>query len=103
MYQIIIEPSAREALAKISDRRIQEKITERISALAYDPEKQGKPLGGEFFGYRSLRAVGQRYRIIYHIERQKVIVFVVFLGIRKEGSKDDIYALAKKLLHYRLL
>ena len=102
-YQIIIQPSALKMLAEVSDRRVREKIRDRIDALVSDPEKQGKPLTGELSGYFSLRAVGQRYRIIYQIERTKVLVFVVALGTRKEGNKTDIYALAKKLFRLRLI
>ena len=82
----------------ISDCRIQESIRDRINSLIHEPEKQGKPLTGELAGYRSLRAVGQRYRVLYRVEREKVIVYIVALGIRKEGSRLDIYALAKKLI-----
>lgn len=102
-YPIIIEPIALKALADISDRRIQEKIRERIDELAYHPEQQGKPLTGELMGYRSLRAVGQRYRIIYRVERHKVFVFIVAIGLRKEGDKGDVYALVRKLLRLYLL
>jgi len=102
-YQVIIYPNALKMLGDISDRRIQEKIRDRINTLVEDPEKQGKPLLGEFIGYRSLRAVGQRYHIIYRVEKNSVLVLVVALGIRKEGDKGDIYALAKKLLRLRLL
>ena len=80
-----------------------DKIRDRIDGLAEEPEKQGKPLTGELTGYRSLRAVGQRYRIIYRIEEGKVLVLVMALGIRKEGSGKDIYMLAQKLLRLRLL
>jgi mRNA interferase RelE/StbE len=90
-------------LTGVSDQRIREKIRNRIDALIAEPEKQGKPLTGELGGYFSLRAVGQRYRIIYQVEKNKVLVFVVALGIRKEGNKADIYALAKKLLRLRLV
>lgn len=90
-------------LGDISDRRVQEKIGSRIDGLTVEPEKQGKPLTGEMAGYRSLRAVGQRYRILYRVERDKVVVLVIGIGIRKEGSKADIYALARKLLHLRLV
>jgi len=90
-------------LGEISDRRVREKIRDRIDDLEEEPEKQGKPLTGDLTGYRSLRAVGQRYRIIYQVERNKVLVFVIALGIRKEGSKADIYELAKKLLRLRLV
>lgn len=90
-------------LEAIQDRRVREKIRDRIDGLAEEPEKQGKPLTGELTGYRSLRAVGQRYRIIYRIEEGKVLVLVMALGIRKEGSGKDIYVLARKLLRLRLL
>ena len=102
-YQIVLSPTAKRLLAEVSDRRIQELIAARISSLVRHPEQQGKPLMGEFSGFRSLRAVGQRYRIIFKVERQEVIVFVVALGIRKEGSKQDVYEIARKLIRARLL
>ncbi|MFN5137074.1 MAG: type II toxin-antitoxin system RelE family toxin, partial [Pseudanabaena sp.] len=58
---------------------------------------------GELDGYYSVRAVGQRYRIIYAIEQAQVTVMIVALGIRKDGSKQDVYALTKKLLRLGLL
>jgi mRNA interferase RelE/StbE len=90
-------------LEAIEDRRIREKIRDRIDGLVEEPEKQGKPLTGELAGFRSLRAVGQRYRIIYRCEEGKILVLVLAMGIRKEGSGKDIYALARKLLRLRLL
>ena len=102
-YQIIIEPSALKMLAKISDRRVQEKIKDRISGLVQEPEKQGRPLTGDLTGFRSLRAIGQRFRIIYQVKKSAVLVVVIALGFRKEGSKADIYTLAKKLLRLGLL
>ncbi len=89
---------ARAMLISISDRRVREKVVEQVRVLITEPEKQGKPLIGELSGYRSLRAVGQRYRIIYRVEKEKTMVWIIALGIRKEGSKRDIYTLAKKLL-----
>ena len=90
-------------LQGISDSRIRKTIRDRIDRLTTEPEKQGKPLTGELIGYRSLRAAGQRYRIIYKMEGTKVTVYVVAIGIRKEGSKADIYELARKLLRLGLL
>jgi len=90
-------------LAEITDRRIKEQISKRIEALTGEPEKLGKPLLGELSGYRSLRAAGQRFRVIYKIEKKQVIIIVVALGIRKEGDKRDIYALAQKLVKLGLL
>ena len=103
MYRIVIQPTALKLLKEISDRRIRQKISNRIDKLQESPEMQGKPLIGELDGYYSVRAVGQRYRIIYAIEQAQVIVMVVTLGIRKDGSKQDVYSLAKKLLRLGLL
>lgn len=103
MYRIVIQPKALKLLKEISDRRIRQKISDRIDKLKESPEIQGKPLLGELDGFYSVRAVGQRYRIIYTIEQAQVIVMIVALGIRKDGSKQDVYALAKKLLRLGLL
>ena len=90
-------------LNDIPDRRVREKIRDAIDSLAADPEIRGKPLGDELKGYRSIRAVGQRYRIIYRVERTLVVVTVVAAGIRKEGHREDIYAMARRLLKLDLL
>ena len=102
-YTVIVQPAAQKMLNRISDRRVQKKIIARLVGLEKSPEIQGKPLSDELVGYRSLRVVGQRYRIIYRVEKKKVIVIVVALGIRKKGSKKDVYALAKKLFRIRLI
>lgn len=103
IYTVVLTPVAREMLADIPDKRIQEKILQTAERLRQDPEKQGKPLAGPLAGYRSLRAVGQRYRIIYRIEKQRVWVIVLGIGIRKEGDKRDIYRRLQKLIHMKLL
>lgn len=100
-YRVILSPTAREMLVRISDRRVRDKIRERIDGLSYEPDRQGKPLTGELAGHRSLRAVGQRYRILYRVAKDQVVVFVVTLGIRRAGSRKDIYELAKKLVRLR--
>jgi mRNA interferase RelE/StbE len=90
-------------LDKISDLRVRRKVRDAIDALASEPELRGKPLVGDLKGYRSVRAVGQRYRIIYRVERLTVTVAVVATGIRKEGSREDIYTLARRLVKLGLL
>jgi len=102
-WQILLTPTALKLLSDISDRRIREKIGAVIDRLTEDPEKQGKALLGELAGFRSIRAVGQRYRIIYQIRGNDIIVVIVAVGIRRDGAKDDIYNLAKKLFRLRLL
>ncbi|MCH8744939.1 MAG: type II toxin-antitoxin system RelE/ParE family toxin [Chloroflexi bacterium] len=102
-YEVEIIPTALEMLGKISNRRIRQQIASRIDHLVEDADQQGKPLYGQLVGYRTLRAVGQRYRIIYRIENGLVIVLVVAIGLRKEGDKKDIYVLAQRLLKLGLL
>ena len=102
-YRIVMAPTALRMVAAVSDRRFRDLIVKRIDELKTDPEKQGKALIGELGGYRSLRAVGQRYRILYRVCREDIIVYVVAVGIRKEGSRADIYRLARKLIRLRLV
>jgi mRNA interferase RelE/StbE len=102
-WKIAVTSTAKRQLTAVRDRRVRTLLRNRIDRLAEDPDKQGKPLVGELMGYRSLRAVGQRYRILYRVENQEVVVVVVALGLRKSGSKKDVYSLAKKLIRLRLL
>lgn len=102
-WNVRVLPIAKKQLAAITDRRVQEGLRTSIRRLEYEPELQGKPMIDELVGYRSLRAVGQRYRIIYKIESQQVSVAIVAVGIRKAGDKKDIYELAKKLARSGLL
>ncbi len=102
-WQILLTPTALKLLSEISDRRIREKIGEVIDRLTEDPEKQGKALLGELAGFRSIRAAQQRYRIIYQIRGNDIVVVIVAVGIRRDGDKVDIYNLAKKLFRLGLL
>ena len=87
----------------LPDQRIRRLISQRVDQLAKSPEQQGKPLVGELAGFRTVRAVGQRYRIVFRVERREVVVVIVAVGQRKAGNKGDIYELAKKLLRLGLL
>ena len=83
-------------LSKIKNKREQEGLKKRIEKLATEPEKQGKALSGKLKGYRSVRALGQRYRIVYRAEQSTITVLIVGAGIRKEEAKKDIYAILNK-------
>ncbi len=95
--------TAQAMLAAVRDRRIQGSILDRIAGLARDPDAQGKPLLGELRGLRSIRAAGQRYRIIYRVHREQIEVLVIAIGIRREADREDIYRLAQRLLRLGLL
>jgi len=91
---------ALKQLADIKESRVREQLFKRIEGLANDPGRQGKALKDDLAGLRSVRAVGQRYRIIYQIEAERVVVVVVAVGIRKEGDRADIYRQAALLVRF---
>lgn len=102
-WNIVISPTAQKQLAHISDRRISRSIENTIDSLDTEPARKGKALIGELAGYRSIRSVGQRYRVIFKLHYDQRIVYVASVGIRKDGDKNDVYALAKKLIKAGLL
>ncbi len=102
-YGIEITPTALDMLKDIKDRRITRQIVERIDRLQDDPENEGKPLLGELSGYRSVRAAGQRFRVIFKVEDKTVVVIIIAVGLRKEGDKKDIYRLARKMIQLNLI
>jgi len=102
-WRVEIAKTALEQLEKITDLRVRKKLLERIEQLENDPEGQGKPLRNELSGLLSLRAIGQRYRIIYKLVNEQVIVVVVAVGIRREGDRSDIYRIAERLLRSGLM
>ncbi len=102
-YRILITAQARSMLASISDRRLRSQIIKRIEGLANEPEKQGRALRNELSRYRSIRAAGQRFRIIYQVDRNEVRVIVIAVGIRRDRSRQDVYRLAQRLVRLGLI
>jgi mRNA interferase RelE/StbE len=101
-YKVVLSEPAADQIRQVRDKRIQGMLLEKIRDLADSPNKKGKALVGDLKAYRSVRAVGQRYRIIYQIEHETVRVIVVALGLRKQGDKRDIYKLAQKIVQIGL-
>lgn len=60
----------------------------KLQVLSANPAF-GKPLSGELETCRTVRL--GRYRIIYHHEPDADVVWVVSVGIRRAGSRDDVY------------
>ncbi len=96
-WKVEITKYALKQLQRITDKRVRDNLFERIEELSNDPEKQGKQLRDELSGLRCVRAIGQRYRIIFKVERDLVVVFVVAVALRKKGDRSDIYQIAARL------
>ena len=101
-YEILITDTCLALIEKIPDKKIRRTILNRIEELSDEPDKQGKMLVKDLSGFRSIHAAG-RYRIIYKVDKQTVIIYILAAGIRKQGDKKDIYKIAKKLIDAGLL
>ena len=102
-YRIDITPTALEMLEAIRDQRTRAAIVRRIDALAEEPTKQGNHLRGELAGFLSVRAAGQRHRVLYEVDEREQRVVVYLVGIRREGSRQDVYSLAQRLVRRGLI
>jgi len=85
-------------LEAIKDKRVQRLLIKRAERLANTPELQGKPLVRDLAGLWSVRVAGQRYRIIYEIEKESQIVWIVAVRLRRSGDRSDIYEITKKMI-----
>ena len=80
-YRILIKPSAVKEIEAISPKKDRQRLVGRISKLADNP----RPPGCEkLSGQDKYRIRQGRYRIVYSIEDQDLIVYVVKVGHRKE-------------------
>ena len=102
MYKIKLTKIAAENIEKF-DNHTRNQIINKIESLKEEPLLLGKPLKGPLKEFRSIRAAGQRYRIIYKVIDSDIVVIIVSVGIRKEGDKKDIYELMKKYIKTGLL
>ena len=85
MWKIVYKRSVQKDLQKIP-KKIKSLIKRTIEErLQVDPVQFGTPLKQNLKGLMRLR-VGN-YRIIYFIEKETVIVFVIKMGHRKEVYK----------------
>lgn len=83
VYSVVLLPEAEKFYRGLSfsDRAHFERVTKAIESLKMDPY-QGKPLKHQFKGRYALR-VGM-YRIIYLIEKHKIMVYVLDIGHRRD-------------------
>lgn len=83
MFQVQLKPKAYKQLCKLQQKD-QKKISIAIDQIAHDPFV-GKKLEGELMGLWSVRV--WPYRIVYTIQKKKIIVTIVAIGDRKNVYK----------------
>lgn len=79
-YQIEITRSAARAIERLPNKGVRQRVVDRIAGLADEPRPLGctKLAGRE--GYYRVRQ--GRYRIVYRVENDRLIVVVVTIGHR---------------------
>ena len=87
MWTVVIHPLVFEEDFRKIDRPAQQRILKALyKKLQTSPMEYGKPLTGSLKGYWRLRV--DDYRVIYRLERERVQVFVIKVGIRRD---DEVY------------
>ena len=80
-YRIFIKPSALKEIEGIDRKADRQRVVRRIRGLATDP----RPPGCEKLSGRSKYRVRQgSYRVIYSIEDDLLVIYVVKVGHRKD-------------------
>ena len=82
-YRILIKPSAVREIEAIPQKRHRQRVVSRIRALASDP----RPPGCEkLTGQDRYRVRQGAYRIVYSVEDDVLLVYIV-----KVGQRGDVY------------
>jgi mRNA interferase RelE/StbE len=85
-YRVLIKPSAVKELERIPRKKDRQRIVERISSLADDPRPHGSQ---KLSGKDRFRLRQGPYRIIYSIEDDALVVYVIKVGHRKDVYRGD--------------
>ena len=94
-YKIILHKKVVTEDSKRFDEKTKAKIRAKIKELlAYQPEAVGKPLRFELKEFRVLKIFNE-FRIVYHVDHRKVIVFILTVGIRRD---EEVYREALRRL-----
>lgn len=86
-FRILIKPSAAKEIEKISRKTDRRRIVERIEALAIDPRPPGPQ---KLSGNDRYRLRQGPYRIIYAIEDEELVIYVVKIGHRRDIYRADL-------------
>lgn len=84
-YRLLIKASAIKELQAVPKKKERQRIVKRIQSLAGDPRPHGslKLSGSERYRIRQ-----GRYRIVYAIEADELVVYVVKIGHRKDVYRE---------------
>lgn len=85
MYALRYHPLILREDFKRIDRVQQRRLVNAIEKkLTTRPDQYGRPLSGSLSGYWKLK-IGE-YRVVYRIDRQTIIVYVLTIGFRRNEA-----------------
>lgn len=80
-YRVLIKPSAKKELEAIPTKKDRRRLVRRITDLSKEPRPPGCQ---KLSGYDRYRVRHGRYRIIYEIRDNELVVIVIKVGHRRE-------------------
>ena len=80
-YKVLIKPSAVKEIEAIRGKEERRRIVNRILEFAVNPRPQGSE---KLSGNDKYRLREGRYRILYAIQQQDLVIYVVKVGHRKD-------------------
>ena len=83
-YELRIKKSAAEELEAVSRKADRQRLVQQIQSLADNP---GQPGCKKLSGSNKYRIRQGNYRIVYSVEDDKLVVYVVKIGDRKDVYK----------------
>ena len=83
-YKVFIKPSAVKEIEAIPQKKIRQRIVRCIQLLAKDPRPPGSK---KLSGHNRYRIRQGIYRIVYPVEVDRLVVYVVKVGHRKEVNR----------------
>lgn len=82
-YSVLIKPSAAREIEAIPQKKQRQRVVARIRALAEDPRPRGCE---KLSGQDRYRIRQGEYRIVYSVEDDALVVYVV-----KVGQRGSVY------------
>ena len=88
-YTVVLSKLAQEKFDTFirADRKLGQQLAKAIDRIALNPDL-GEFLKGEWKGYRKYRS--GNYRIIYRVERQRLIIYIMTIGDRKDVYRESL-------------
>lgn len=85
-YKIKVHKEVATHDSRQFDEKTKEKIKAKIQELlSVAPDEVGAPLHFGLKGYRKL-VIFDKYRIVYRVTRDEVMVFILAVGIRRDSE-----------------